>query len=127
MTAGAIAQALDDLYEAAVPPEAWPKALHGFARAAGSVGCLFYPRRPELTDLQFPASPDIGDFMNRFRQQRVVADRSSRKSRLAFCSKRDDRSSSCMTSPATTNGASYPITRNCSNAMTSRGGPGWPV
>jgi DNA-binding CsgD family transcriptional regulator len=66
MTSEAIACALETLYEAAVTPEAWSDALHGFARATGSVGCLFYPQHPETTDLQFPVSPDISDFLADF-------------------------------------------------------------
>jgi hypothetical protein len=68
MASEAIAKASAALYEAAVTPDAWSGALHGFARATGSVGCLFYPQRPELSNLQFPASPDIGDFLSDFFQ-----------------------------------------------------------
>jgi DNA-binding CsgD family transcriptional regulator len=66
MASEAIVDALDAMYEAAITPEAWSDALHRFARATGSVGCLFYPHRPELTDLRFPASPDIRDFLSEF-------------------------------------------------------------
>jgi hypothetical protein len=68
LSSGAIAFALEALYEAAITPDAWSDTLRGFARATGSVGCLFYPQRPELTEIQFPASPDIGDFLTDFVQ-----------------------------------------------------------
>jgi len=30
------------------------------------LGCFFYPQHPERTDLQFPASPDLGGFLHDF-------------------------------------------------------------
>ena len=62
----AVASACEALYEAAIEPDSWSTALNTFARATGSVGCFFYPQHPERTDLQFPASPDLGGFLHDF-------------------------------------------------------------
>jgi len=69
MRSAEVAHALDGLYDAAVTPDRWPDALHQFARATGSVGCLFYPQHPEGTGLVFPASPDMRDFLSDFVQE----------------------------------------------------------
>ena len=66
MESAAIALASAALYEAAATPEAWPEALHQFARATGSVGCRLRPVHPAPGDPSFPASPDIGDFLKQF-------------------------------------------------------------
>lgn len=66
MESEAIALASAALYEAAGTPDAWPEALHQFARATGSVGCRLRPvhLRPENATL--PASPDIQGFLKDF-------------------------------------------------------------
>lgn len=66
MTTAAIAHAVNDLYEVAVTPEAWPKALQGFARAADAVGCRFRPVRLGPDYVLPRASPDIVDFLQDF-------------------------------------------------------------
>lgn len=66
MASGAIVQAFDGLYEAAVTPEGWPDALHRFALATGSVGCRLRPVHSAPRDVSFPESPDIAGFLNDF-------------------------------------------------------------
>ena len=66
MESGAIALASAALYEAAATPDAWPGALHGLARAAGSVGCRLRPVLWRRDDVAFPASPDIQGFLKDF-------------------------------------------------------------
>ncbi|HTV32493.1 MAG TPA: hypothetical protein VME69_05240 [Methylocella sp.] len=69
MRSAELAHALDGLYDAAVTPDRWPDVLHQFARATGSVGCLFYPQHAERTGLVFPASPDMRGFLTDFVQE----------------------------------------------------------
>src|ERR1700722_15470558 len=64
-----LAHALDGLYDVAAAPEGWSDALHRFARATGSVGCVFYPSLPERTGLIFPTSRDIQEFLDDFVQE----------------------------------------------------------
>lgn len=66
MESEAIALASAALYEAATTPEAWPDALHQFARATGSVGCRLRPVLWRPDDVPFPASPDIQGFLKDF-------------------------------------------------------------
>ena len=56
-------RALQGLYDAVVMPETWPTALHAFARATNSVGCLFYPQEQARALVHLPVSPDIQDFI----------------------------------------------------------------
>jgi DNA-binding CsgD family transcriptional regulator len=66
MESEAIALASAALYEAAATPDAWPNALHGLARATGSVGCRLRPVHLRPEDVAFPASPDIQSFLKDF-------------------------------------------------------------
>jgi DNA-binding CsgD family transcriptional regulator len=66
MESEAIALASAALYEAAATPDAWPNALHGLARATGSVGCRLRPVHLRPEDVTFPASPDIQGFLSDF-------------------------------------------------------------
>lgn len=58
--------AVQGLYDAVVMPETWPAALHNFARATNSVGCLFFPQNQAEAIVQLPVSPDIRDFIQTF-------------------------------------------------------------
>lgn len=62
MPAG-LQQVVQALYEAVIVPENWAVALHAFARATNSVGCLLYPRDQAQALVHLPVSPDIKDFI----------------------------------------------------------------
>ena len=51
--------AIEGLYEAVLAPERWALALHNFARASRSVGCLFHPRDEIQALVNLPASTDL--------------------------------------------------------------------
>jgi DNA-binding CsgD family transcriptional regulator len=59
-------QAVQGLYDAVVMPETWPAALHAFARATDSVGCLFFPQNQTEAIVHLPVSPDIQEFIQTF-------------------------------------------------------------
>lgn len=59
-------KAVEALYDAVVAPESWATALHGFARATNSVGCLFYPRDQARALVHLPVSPDIKEFIDAY-------------------------------------------------------------
>ncbi len=59
-------EAVAGLYGAVVAPETWPAALHAFARATNSVGCLFYPKDQAQALVHLPISPDIREFIAAF-------------------------------------------------------------
>ena len=55
--------AIDGLYEAVLAPERWALALHNFARASQSVGCLFFPHNQTQALVHLPVSTDLQHFI----------------------------------------------------------------
>ena len=64
--ADGLQKAVRALYKAVVAPEEWATALHDFARATNSVGCLFYPKDEAKALVQLPVSPDIQEFIHAY-------------------------------------------------------------
>jgi DNA-binding CsgD family transcriptional regulator len=58
--------AIRKLYDSVVAPDTWEIALHNFARATGSVGCLFYPQGQATALPRLPVSPDLREYINAY-------------------------------------------------------------
>jgi hypothetical protein len=61
-----LTSAIEGLYDAVVAPDMWEAALHRFARAAGSVGCLFFPQGRATALPQLPVSPDLCEYIDTY-------------------------------------------------------------
>lgn len=61
-----ILKAINGLYDAVAAPEFWAPALHRFARATNSVGCVFYPQDQAASLPHLPVSPDLKEFIGEF-------------------------------------------------------------
>ena len=61
-----IERAVNELYLSVITPETWTIALHHFAQATDSVGCLFYPRDQTQMLLELPVSIDLRDFIDAY-------------------------------------------------------------
>jgi DNA-binding CsgD family transcriptional regulator len=61
-----LTSAIRKLYDAVVAPDTWETALHSFARATGSVGCLFYPQGQAAALPRLPVSPDLREYINAY-------------------------------------------------------------
>ena len=58
--------ALNELFDAAIVPAAWPTALDKLARSLGAAGGIIIPREPERIEQGFPTGHTLVDVMSAF-------------------------------------------------------------